>query len=363
MFCPNCGTKNEDNAKFCFKCGTSLEVSNEAEKMSCDEMKSQMMAKGFVLLEESDTTQKWKNFDTEETVEIEKIDSEWCQEKIQESTVQEEIIPTTQNQNSNRSKTNKIIGSAVGILTIITIGWIFGREKLGTMKYNEGIQADKVQDYTKALDLYADACDYGNALGCTNLGYMYEKGNSVAQDHACAIKLFKQGCEGGVAVGCSNLGTMYNNGIGVIQDHKKATDFFKRACDNGDTLGCTKLALQYQNGEGIEKDYVKAFNLYNKACNNGDISACGSLGMMYEDGIGVAKNIEEALKLYKQSCDGGENIICGSLGDLYQYGEGVPIDHVKALNFYKQSCDGGSDIGCSNYKELNAKINQPNEVQ
>jgi len=44
---------------------------------------------------------------------------------------------------------------------------------------------------------------------------------------------FKKSCDAGDAVGCSNVGLMYDRGQGVKQDYTKAMQFYKKACDMG----------------------------------------------------------------------------------------------------------------------------------
>jgi TPR repeat protein len=57
-----------------------------------------------------------------------------------------------------------------------------------------------------AVTLYQRACDRGDALGCGNLGVMYEYGRGeLAQDSARAIELYRRGCDGGDATACANL--------------------------------------------------------------------------------------------------------------------------------------------------------------
>jgi TPR repeat protein len=38
---------------------------------------------------------------------------------------------------------------------------------------------------------------------------MYENGTGVSQDHTQALSLFRKACDGGAAIGCNNLGVMY----------------------------------------------------------------------------------------------------------------------------------------------------------
>ena len=42
--------------------------------------------------------------------------------------------------------------------------------------FDDAVKAYKAGDYQKAAKLYQKACDGGNARGCSNLGFLYEKG-------------------------------------------------------------------------------------------------------------------------------------------------------------------------------------------
>jgi len=48
------------------------------------------------------------------------------------------------------------------------------------------------------------ACDAGDAMGCSRLGFMYAKGKGVKQDNFKAKDLFGKACDGGITVGCNN---------------------------------------------------------------------------------------------------------------------------------------------------------------
>ena len=91
------------------------------------------------------------------------------------------------------------------------------------------------------------ACDEGNARGCTNLGFMYEKGRGVKQDYFKAKELFGKACDGGDAKGCFNLGVMYANGQEVKQDYFKAKELFGKACDGEYAEGCKAYSILNKN--------------------------------------------------------------------------------------------------------------------
>ena len=98
------------------------------------------------------------------------------------------------------------------------------------------------QDKFKAVELYTKACDGGEAVGCSNLGVMFEKGEGVKQDKFKAVALYTKACDGGRASGCSNLGVMYSNGEGVRLDKKRALALFGKACDMKEERGCKNYA-------------------------------------------------------------------------------------------------------------------------
>lgn len=82
------------------------------------------------------------------------------------------------------------------------------------------------------------ACDDGEARGCSNLGFMYLKGQIVKQNYTKAKELFKKACDGDDTSGCSMLGAIYEQGIGVKQDYLKAVELYGKSCTNGEVIGC-----------------------------------------------------------------------------------------------------------------------------
>ena len=59
---------------------------------------------------------------------------------------------------------------------------------------------------SRAVTLYTQACDGGDAAGCTNLGSSYYHGTGVMKDPSRAASLYKQAGEGGVGRGGAGLG-------------------------------------------------------------------------------------------------------------------------------------------------------------
>ena len=168
-------------------------------------------------------------------------------------------------------------------------------------------------DNQQAVALFRKACHGGEAQGCTNLGWMYEKGREVVQDEAKAVTLYQQGCDGGNARGCTNLGWMYAEGREVVQDEAKAVTLYQQGCDGGNAQGCTNLGIMYAEGREVVQDEAKAVTLYQQGCDGGNAQGCTNLGIMYEKGTGVAQDEAKAVTLYQKSCDGGEAQGCAYL--------------------------------------------------
>ena len=99
------------------------------------------------------------------------------------------------------------------------------------------------------VEVYQQACDGGDMLGCNELGVMYGTGEGVTQDLARAATLYQQACDGGEMWGCVNLGAMYGTGEGVTRDRARAIRLYQQACDGGQKWGCT-LVL------GVPVEYV-----------------------------------------------------------------------------------------------------------
>ena len=114
----------------------------------------------------------------------------------------------------------------VGVLSVIffsatvEVGNVFASD--AEEWFEKGVAAARAGNYKKAASLYKKACDGGCALGCSNLGALYDNGLGVNQSYAKAASLYKKACDGGCAEGCYNLGLLYKNGLGVNQSYAKA---------------------------------------------------------------------------------------------------------------------------------------------
>ncbi len=140
-----------------------------------------------------------------------------------------------------------------------------------------GLEAYERQDYPGARRNWQAACDGGNALGCFNLGTLYERGQGVTQDFGQARTLYQKGCDGGNANGCFNLGLLYENGLGVTLDYGQARTLYQKGCDGGSAKGCSYQGDLVYRGLGGMKDIAAGRALLEKGCRAGDAWGCDRL--------------------------------------------------------------------------------------
>lgn len=172
---------------------------------------------------------------------------------------------------------------------------------------------------------YEQACDAGNPLACTNLGWMMQNGEGMRVDLAGAFRLYQRGCDGTACgmhndLGCVNLGRLYRDGIGVKEDAQRAVTLFRDVCERGageSPHACSLAGTTGLFGKNIEHDVPRSLALLEKGCNGGDAWGCFNLGALYEtaDG-GVQKDIARAAGYYRRACDGGDAEACQRLGAL-----------------------------------------------
>ena len=88
-----------------------------------------------------------------------------------------------------------------------------------------------------------------------------------------------------MALGCSNLGLLYQSGQGVNQDYQKAAQLYQKACDSGEAVGCFGLGFLYKNGQGVRQDFSTAKQYYGKACDLGFQIGCNWYRKLNERGV------------------------------------------------------------------------------
>lgn len=123
-------------------------------------------------------------------------------------------------------------------------------------------------------ELYQKACDMGNGIACSDLGWCYKNGKGVTTDYSKARELSQKACDAGSAIGCEELAHYYQYGIEYEQNLPKAAELYQKACDMGYADGCNNLGWFYQEGKGVLQNFFKASRLFSRACQLGSTRGC-----------------------------------------------------------------------------------------
>jgi len=212
-----------------------------------------------------------------------------------------------------------------------------------------------------APDLLQLACDLGDAEGCYLLALKIGNNRKGAA-------AYLQACDGGNALACTNLGWMYDHGTGVSHDNEMAARLYERGCAGSrctgpNNLGCVNLGRLYRDGLGVKEDKAAAFRLFRDVCNRrpreGDAEdaghiarACSLAGTALLFGEGVTKSIPSALSLLEKGCAAADTFGCYNLGTVYENGDVVPQDKPRAIGYYQRACDQGDTEACERAKAL-----------
>jgi uncharacterized protein len=122
----------------------------------------------------------------------------------------------------------------------------------GTMEYQRGHNA-------AAMRLWRPLADQGNAQAQSNLGWMYEHGESVPQDYAQSVAWYRKGADQGNALGQLGLGGKYEQGQGVPEDFVQAYMWFDLAAVRGELAAIPNADLSAMRDKAAkERDAVAA---------------------------------------------------------------------------------------------------------
>ncbi|KAH3764803.1 sel1 repeat family protein [Pelomyxa schiedti] len=172
------------------------------------------------------------------------------------------------------------------------------------------------KDMGKAVSIYKQAADAGDATATYNLGMCYFEGDGVERDMRKAVTLFQRAADAGKTTAMCNLGVCYQKGTGVDMDIHKAVSLFQRAADAGDARAMCNLAVLYHCGTGVARDTGKAISLLQLAVDACDATAMSNLAVCYEQGRGVNRDIDKAVELYSRAARLGKDCAVFRLREL-----------------------------------------------
>ena len=336
-FCPVCGTKVVENAKFCFSCGADLE-----------KYKKQIDS-------------NFQNInDSEESILPQKTFLDKTPEELFEEGSQAEKVKDYEKA-LNYYKASAEMGNADAMF------------KLSYMYLNgQGIQADEsksldwvikaaeageyhaMKDLAERYDLgdrgaekspqksflwYKKAAEAGYEFGMHIVKNCYQKGEGVEENPKAAFDYFLEQAKTGHIEAITVTGELYLEGYGVEQNNEIAFDYFLRAAKAGDRTAMIHVGNSYFEGRGVKQDYASAKKWFEAVIEKSPIKsddyASNMLGVMYLEGYGVEKNFDIALKYFTDAAERSNPKAKISLGNMYRTGTGVKKNIGKALKYYE----------------------------
>lgn len=203
------------------------------------------------------------------------------------------------------------------------------------------------KDTRRALELYRRACA---TEGCFVNGFASDRGPRVERAKSAAA-LFEDACDKGIAVGCFDLGTLYD--MGMPRDPARLDALWRKACDAGVLRGCSYLAQRYEMGApGLPPDPAKAVALFDKGCQEKhDTSSCYNLALLYAKGKVVARDAARATALFEKACDAAADPARGGVDRMACYQAALfymedPARSARASALFRDLCDKGGQAAC-----------------
>lgn len=205
--------------------------------------------------------------------------------------------------------------------------------------------ADKLFDdqaFDEAIKLYKNLCALDDAFACLREGYIHDVVNN---EFGKASPLYRKGCDLGDGTACSNLGKMYEAGESLKVNYQTANDLHKKGCELESAFACRQLSINYYRGVGLPESAEKSFEYDKLACDYGDADSCDDAADYYDD----REQFEQSTNYYQKACRLYSGYGCRVLGWNIENGKGVDADLSSANRLYKTACDLGDPYGCRNF--------------
>lgn len=219
----------------------------------------------------------------------------------------------------------------------------------------------KGQDFIKALSLFRQEADAGNALAMHDLGRMCADGlgrdtdQDAAQEwYAKALKAFhgaeKVAEERRRPYLQYRIGKMYAAGLGTGQDYGTAARWLAQAAEAGHKYAQYSLAGLYRRGQGVAQDDMQAFLLYGRSAEKGNPYAEYELAGMYRDGTGTQRDSVQADMHFQNAFSGfldlekksGDDRLQYRLGQMLHTGTGTERDDEAAAAYWERAANLGN---------------------
>lgn len=241
------------------------------------------------------------------------------------------------------------------------------KKKMGEKLMKKGEYLQKEGQKDKALKLFVEAAEMGNAQAARAAGIIYEE-----QDSAKALKWHQIAVDGGATASYLNLGRLYENkgdkatalkwylkaavegdakaqyqlyNFYVNSDKKKAAYWLEKSANNG----YAQAQFTYAKILMAKGDTDKAIDLLQKASQNNLTPASDYLGKYYYD----LKLYQRAFKQLRQSKSANAFYIQAK---MFEEGAGCDKNYAEAYTYYARAASLGKKEATKDMQRVNALL-------
>lgn len=217
---------------------------------------------------------------------------------------------------------------------------------------------DTEPDFERALTLFLEEAEDGNALAMHDLGRMHADGLGMEPDADTAFAWYKKALDAFENIEAQKenryveyrIGKMYAAGLGTEQDYEEAAGWFGEAASKRHKYAQYSLAGLYYRGQGVEQSYKTALDLYRASACQRMPYASYELAKMYRDGVGTAPDYGEAELHFEEAFHGFNDLEKQSHDDKLQYrlghmlysGTGTERDVGAAIGYFEKAARLGN---------------------
>ncbi len=172
--------------------------------------------------------------------------------------------------------------------------------------YKKGLDARSGGDLVSAAEAWGRAAEAGHAGAAYQLGLLLKIGRKpITQDLARALRLFVQAAEPGNAAAQYEAAQMFSRGLGGPRNCAEATKWSQKAAEAGLPEAALLLGELHKAECAGARNPQEAARWYRVAADKGLPNAQFSLGVLYVNGDGVPKDIKEARKWLEAAASKG----------------------------------------------------------
>ena len=216
------------------------------------------------------------------------------------------------------------------------------------------------RDSERALQLYRQAADLGNAYAMGNLALSYAGGTLTERDDAAALDWFSRGlraADPNARIWLLSLINQQGNMYlfppdGSAPDYERGKQYYDLLADEKDENGLYYLGVIYGQGWGVERDTVKAVGYFKQALDLDSARAAYNLAVLYTYGDDeIRRNLDKGLEYFCRAAElgyEGTPDLMNDIGVKILNGDGFAQDPALAMTWYEKAGEAGSTYALNN---------------